>query len=282
MTAAALVNELVEAKQNNQVRRLMARWQKYELIALDEVGYVPLADIGGVSVPGHFGAGRESGHHCDHEFAVLGMDHGVSESTLVQSPAGPSDRPGSYRRDRNRIVPLPPDDGKEEEKTVSRRLRLGVCRGKRAGLSFLRHGQIYQSDVVLKNRDEAGYRYAPGLIVFDEFANGYSLAGCTPAEPASASPIVSIFEPGLLSVNRGQERFAGLQGHAKAKYQHQVGPIYVSEVGPRRMSELKRIFRAKPCCGLRVNQRHSEGRTSSAPAQTAVISEPKFTPDKAG
>jgi len=45
-TAAALVNELVEAKQNNQVRKLMTRWQKYELIALDEVGYVPLADIG--------------------------------------------------------------------------------------------------------------------------------------------------------------------------------------------------------------------------------------------
>ena len=45
-TAAALVNELVEAKQNNQVRRLMARWQKYDLVALDEVGYVPLADIG--------------------------------------------------------------------------------------------------------------------------------------------------------------------------------------------------------------------------------------------
>ena len=46
VTAAALVNELVEAKLNNQVRRLMARWQKYELIALDEVGYVPLADVG--------------------------------------------------------------------------------------------------------------------------------------------------------------------------------------------------------------------------------------------
>jgi len=24
----------------------MARWQRYDLIALDEVGYVPLADIG--------------------------------------------------------------------------------------------------------------------------------------------------------------------------------------------------------------------------------------------
>jgi len=45
-TAAPLVNELVEAKQNNQVRRMMNRWQRYELIALDEVGYVPLADIG--------------------------------------------------------------------------------------------------------------------------------------------------------------------------------------------------------------------------------------------
>lgn len=46
VTAAALVNELVEAKQNNQVRRVMARWQKYELIVIDEIGYVPLADVG--------------------------------------------------------------------------------------------------------------------------------------------------------------------------------------------------------------------------------------------
>jgi DNA replication protein DnaC len=45
-TAAALVNELVEAKQNDQVRRVMSRWMKYDLIALDEVGYVPLADSG--------------------------------------------------------------------------------------------------------------------------------------------------------------------------------------------------------------------------------------------
>ena len=40
-----MVNELVDAKQNGQVKRMMARWTKYDLIALDEVGYVPLADI---------------------------------------------------------------------------------------------------------------------------------------------------------------------------------------------------------------------------------------------
>jgi len=35
----------VEAKHNNPVRRMMARWQRYELIAIDQVGYVPLADV---------------------------------------------------------------------------------------------------------------------------------------------------------------------------------------------------------------------------------------------
>ena len=46
ITAAAMVNELIEAKQNGQVKRLMMRWMRYDLIALDEVGYVPLADVG--------------------------------------------------------------------------------------------------------------------------------------------------------------------------------------------------------------------------------------------
>ena len=45
-TTAGLVNDLVEAKQQLQLRRVIARWARYELIAIDEVGYVPLADIG--------------------------------------------------------------------------------------------------------------------------------------------------------------------------------------------------------------------------------------------
>lgn len=45
-TAANLVNELVEARQHNTVKRVLARWLRYDLIALDEVGYVPLAEIG--------------------------------------------------------------------------------------------------------------------------------------------------------------------------------------------------------------------------------------------
>ena len=46
ITAAGLVNELVEAKHQLQLRRVLGRWARYDLIALDEVGYVPMADVG--------------------------------------------------------------------------------------------------------------------------------------------------------------------------------------------------------------------------------------------
>jgi DNA replication protein DnaC len=45
-TAAALVHELVEAKHQLNLRRVLARWARYELIAIDEVGYVPMAEMG--------------------------------------------------------------------------------------------------------------------------------------------------------------------------------------------------------------------------------------------
>ena len=74
-------------------------------------------------------------------------------------------------------------------------------------MSFPRHGEIYRSDMAFQTaknwvRSAASRRSAPGpairvrrkaralLIVRDEFPVGYSLAGCSPAEPASASPTV--------------------------------------------------------------------------------------------
>jgi DNA replication protein DnaC len=42
-TAAALINEMVEAK--HQLQLALARWARYDLIALDEVGYIPLAEV---------------------------------------------------------------------------------------------------------------------------------------------------------------------------------------------------------------------------------------------
>jgi DNA replication protein DnaC len=46
VTAAGLVNELLEAKKAQALSRALGRWARYELLVLDEVGYVPLAESG--------------------------------------------------------------------------------------------------------------------------------------------------------------------------------------------------------------------------------------------
>jgi hypothetical protein len=85
-------------------------------------------------------------------------------------------------------------------------------------VSFLRHREIYRSDLVSKSvvtwGPGAASRWsAPEpslrtrrkerarLIVRDEFPVGYSLAGCSPAEPASASPTGSSMRWSLTAGN---------------------------------------------------------------------------------
>jgi hypothetical protein len=51
-------------------------------------------------------------------------------------------------------------------------------------MSFLRHGEIYRP---MKKRERPA-KDRPRVYRYDEFPAGYSLAGCAPAEPASASP----------------------------------------------------------------------------------------------
>ena len=43
-TAAALMTELTEAQHNNHLSRTMAKWRKFDLLAIDEVGYVPFGE----------------------------------------------------------------------------------------------------------------------------------------------------------------------------------------------------------------------------------------------
>ena len=55
-------------------------------------------------------------------------------------------------------------------------------------MSLSRHKEIYRSDVGLGKAGERQLSPLPALIGFDEFPVGYSLAGCPPAKPATASP----------------------------------------------------------------------------------------------
>src|SRR5689334_22025325 len=43
-TASGLINELAEAAHANQLSRALGRWERLDLICIDELGYVPLAE----------------------------------------------------------------------------------------------------------------------------------------------------------------------------------------------------------------------------------------------
>ncbi|MDD2862540.1 MAG: ATP-binding protein, partial [Acidiphilium sp.] len=43
-TATAMINELAEAAHANQLSRALGRWERLDLICIDELGYVPLAE----------------------------------------------------------------------------------------------------------------------------------------------------------------------------------------------------------------------------------------------
>jgi len=89
---SALVNELVEAKHQLQLGRVLGRWARYGLIAIDidEVGYAPLAEVGAEFLFQAVAERALKGHRDpDHQLAVLGVDPGHSQPTLVQG----ADRP---------------------------------------------------------------------------------------------------------------------------------------------------------------------------------------------
>ena len=66
-------------------------------------------------------------------------------------------------------------------------------------MSFLRHKEIYQSDESQRQRAQpCGHALAHRL---DEFPVGYSLASCSPAELAPASPTGLIVNNGSVQSN---------------------------------------------------------------------------------
>lgn len=44
LASTALINELAEAAHANQLNRALGRWERLDLICIDELGYVPLAE----------------------------------------------------------------------------------------------------------------------------------------------------------------------------------------------------------------------------------------------
>ncbi len=75
-------------------------------------------------------------------------------------------------------------------------------------MSFLRHGEIYRP-ISSESKPGQPYLDRPGPHRYDEFPAGYSLAGCAPAEPASASPAEAHREAGRSGGTIEKQRTVG-------------------------------------------------------------------------
>ena len=111
-TAAALVNDLLEAQHQHQLSRVINRWARVELIIIDELAYVAVADPGAELLFQLIAEARREGDgDRDDQPPVLGVDHGVPECPALQGAARSADRSGAHHRHGHRVLPLPPEPG---------------------------------------------------------------------------------------------------------------------------------------------------------------------------
>jgi DNA replication protein DnaC len=83
-TATALINELAEAAHANQLSRALGRWERLDLICIDELGYVPLAETAcELMFQVIADRAREGGGDRDHEPTVLRMVPGHPQPATV-------------------------------------------------------------------------------------------------------------------------------------------------------------------------------------------------------
>jgi hypothetical protein len=85
-------------------------------------------------------------------------------------------------------------------------------------MSFMRHGKIYQKGEVEPSPN------LPDDHLFDESSAGYSFAGCSPAEPTSASPALHSF-----SLYYAAVQSSAVNRNCPSNFlSHQWGPLQVS------------------------------------------------------
>jgi len=106
-TAAALINELAEAKHQLRLGRALGRWARYDLVAIDEVGYLPLAEVGAEFLV------QVVAERAEKAALIVTSNLRFSQWTqvipnppAVQGADRPDYRSRAPHRDRRRILPL--------------------------------------------------------------------------------------------------------------------------------------------------------------------------------
>ena len=109
---------MVEAKHQLQLGRALARWARYDLIALDEVGYVPLAEVGAEFLFQVIAERAEKAAVIvTTNLPFSRMDHGDSQCPVVQGADRSYHRPRQHHRDRDRILSVQAHAGETQNQS---------------------------------------------------------------------------------------------------------------------------------------------------------------------
>ena len=108
-TAAAVVHELMEARDEKRLLRLQRQLAAYKLLIIDELGYVPLSQTGAELLFEVFSQRYERGSTTrHHQSAVRRMDQRVRFRASDRRAARPADPPRPHPGDERRQLPARP------------------------------------------------------------------------------------------------------------------------------------------------------------------------------
>ena len=104
-TAAALVHELMEARDEKRLFRLQKHLARQELLIVDELGFVPLSKAGAEMLFEVFSQRYERARPGHQQSAVRRMDRSTGFGAADRRAAGSLDAPRSYPGDERRQLP---------------------------------------------------------------------------------------------------------------------------------------------------------------------------------
>ena len=111
-TAAGLVHELMEARDERRLLNLQRQLSRLNLLIIDELGFVPLSRTNAELLFEVFSQRYEKGlHPGDHQFALRRVDRGLRLGTPHRSPAGPAHPPRPHPGNERRELPAQAQPG---------------------------------------------------------------------------------------------------------------------------------------------------------------------------
>ena len=104
-TAASLAHELIEAKDERRLMRFQKMLSSFELLIIDELGFVPVSKTGAELLVEVFSRRYERSATFDQQPAVQRMDGGVRIGAADRSPTGSSHPPCPHPGDERGKLP---------------------------------------------------------------------------------------------------------------------------------------------------------------------------------